>query len=383
MKVFFKQFFKIIHYNKQLTPIYKCFVVAICLFSVFKVQAQSSLPTLPATTLKVGVAGTAPFVIVENGQAYSGIAIEIWEAIAARANLQYSYVPFKTVHDAVEAVEQGKVDAVVGPVSITSDRTRHARFSQPFYQSSLAIVSRLDEPGFWDRIKPFFSLKLLIATGIFVTILVMVGALLWMAEHKRSPEQFPNDPVNGIANGMWLAIVTMSTTGYGDKAPITFWGRIIAGAWMVISLIFATSMVAGIASTLTLTGLSNDTIATVEQLSGKKAATIGGSATEAFLADENVKEVPVQNLNEAFTHLLNRKVDAVVYDRPQLLYYLSKHKQDKLYLSKAEYYRQGYGFLFPLNSNIVHKINIELLALSESNKTERIFAYWLGKKSER
>ena len=82
----------------------------------------------------------------------------------------------------------------------------------------------------WGRIQPFFSKRLLYATGVFVFILACVGTLLWLAERKDN-EQFPTSPARGIGNGMWCAISTMTTTGYGDIAPVTLAGRIIACGW--------------------------------------------------------------------------------------------------------------------------------------------------------
>jgi polar amino acid transport system substrate-binding protein len=283
------------------------------------------------------------------------------------------------VDNALHALTNGNLDLVVGPISITSKRIEHMRFSQPFYNSSLAIVSRKDKLGLWEKVKPLFSIRLLIAIIGFLIILLIVGTLFWFAERKESPNQFPRTPVNGIANGMWLAIVTMSTTGYGDKAPVTLWGRIIAGSWMVISIIFATSMVAGIASTLTLSSLSNSTISNIEQLSERKAATISGSPSEVFLKENNITAVGVNTLREAVNLLRFNKVDAVVYDRPQLLYYLKKNQDENLYIAKAEYYKQGYGFAFPMNTTLVYKVNRALLELAEDQNTQRIIDYYLNK----
>lgn len=197
---------------------------------------------------------------------------------------------------------------------------------------------------------------------------------------QKSPNQFAMNPVNGIGTGMWLAIVTMSTTGYGDKAPITVWGRIVAGSWMVISIIFATSMVAGIASTLTLSSIGTTTISNIEELSNRKAATIGTSPSETFLKESKVKIVEAADLNDAFKKLENKEVDAIVYDRPQLLYYLKVHPNKNLYLAKAEYYKQGYGFAFPFaGTALIFDVNRALLEHSENQETSRIIEYYLDK----
>lgn len=183
----------------------------------------------------MGVTGGEPFVFTESDK---GISVEIWDKIADKQSWEYNYLVFENVEDALSALSKGELDLVVGPISITAKRLETMRFSQPFYNSSISIISRVGNQGLWQKIKPLFSINLVMAVAIFLIILAIVGTFLWLAERKKSPEQFSNDPLAGIGTGMWLAIVTMSTTGYGDKAPITLMGRIIAGSWMIISIIF-------------------------------------------------------------------------------------------------------------------------------------------------
>lgn len=354
------------------------------LFLSAQVMSQNAVSnrdtSLAAEPLRVGIAGSEPFVFNDLDNP-GGIAIEIWEDMANEKDWTYKYQSFTTVKSALSALENNELDVVVGPISITSDRVTRMSFSQPFYQSSLSIASRADGKGLWTRIKPFFSFKLLVAVSIFVFILAIVGTLLWLAEHKASPDQFPADPIKGIGNGMWLAIVTMSTTGYGDMAPITLRGRIIAGIWMVVTIIFATSMVAGIASTLTLSGMGSSTIKNAEELSNKKVATISGSPAVDFLKEHKARVVQSNDLNEAMDKLENKVVDAVVYDQPQLLYFMKEHNDEDLYLAKAEYYKQGYGFAFQQRSPLVYEVNRILLELAEAHVVEEIINDHLGKQN--
>ncbi|SHF50111.1 amino acid ABC transporter substrate-binding protein, PAAT family [Salegentibacter echinorum] len=354
--------------------------VVLCAFASHT-NAQSKPFNPSKDTLVISVAGNDPFIVEdEDTDELRGISIDIWEEMAYKNNWQYRYISYPTVNKALKAVEKGDSDLAIGPISITSSRVKKLMFSQPYYQSSLAIGSRADGLGLWGRIKPLFSLKLLIAVGVFLFILAIVGTLLWLAEHKASPEQFPRDPKRGIGNGMWLAIVTMSTTGYGDMAPVTLRGRIVAGIWMVITIIFATSMVAGIASTLTLTGMGDSTITKVEELANKKSATVAGSPATTFVKEHKSKPIVVDTFDEALKLLDEKKVDAVVYDRPQLLYFQQNNKEEDLYVAKAEYYKQGYGFAFPLNSEFVYQVNLELLKLAEEREIEDIVAEYLGKE---
>ena len=347
-------------------------LLLILLASLLPVTIHAAADT---TLLRVGIAGTPPFVNADK----SGISIDIWDRIARDMGADYTTQTYPSVADALQALETGEVDAVVGPVSISSDRVARMDMTQPYFRSSLSILSRTDQLSIWERIEPFFSIKLLYALALFLFILAIVGTLLWLAERKASPEQFPSSPARGIGNGMWCAISTMSTTGYGDIAPVTLAGRIIAGSWMVISIIFATTMVAGIASTLTLTGLGHSVVDTAEKFPGKRVAVLEGSPAEEFVFDHGGRAIAMVNLDSCYAALVDKRVDAIVFDRPQLLYFFQEKHEKRMAVAPAEYKPQGYGFAFPMQSPHMPQVDVELLRMKEDGDLDRILKNWLGK----
>ena len=139
-------------------------------------------------------------------------------------------------------------------------------------------------------------------------------------------------------------------------------------------------MVAGIASTLTLSGLGTSTISNIEELAGKTTATVKGSPAESFIKEHKAKEVNVNSLSAAMEKLKNKEVDAVIYDRPQLLYFKNNHNDENIYIANAEYYKQGYGFAFPANSKLVNEVNLALLELAEDQEVDQIVTDYLGKE---
>ena len=92
-----------------------------------------------------------------------------------------------------------------------------------------------------------------------------------------------------------------------------------------------------------------------------------------------INKIGENNLNEAMAKLKSKDVEAVVFDRPQLLYYLKNNNNEELYISKAEYYKQGYGFAFPVNSELTLSVNRALLELAENQEIERIINYYIQK----
>ncbi len=371
-----------VHFEKQVSATSK--LPGLLLVSVLLGTsiAPAAVSRAEAGGLRVGVAGSEPFVVKTAG-GFEGISVEVWQALAAEAGWRYRFQPFESVPEAMEALDAGQIDVVVGPVSITSERAQTARFSQPYYASSLAILSRTESPTWWDRISPFFSRTFFIAVAVLLSVLALVGSLIWLAERRVRDATFAHEPVRGIANGIWLAIVTMSTVGYGDLAPRTFLGRLVTAIWIVISVIMATSLVAGIASTLTLTGMTTNTITTAEELRGREVAVLSGSPGESFARNYGAKVSGVDSLAKAYQLIEAKTVDAIVFDRPQLQYFLAQQHNRSLAVSRAEYMPQNYGFAMPLSAPaIVHKMNLYLLQLEESGRVDRIVRAWLGSEKD-
>jgi voltage-gated potassium channel len=82
------------------------------------------------------------------------------------------------------------------------------------------------------------------AAGVIVsaTAIVVVGGglLMWVLDH----DEYPN-----IWVGMWWALQTVTTVGYGDVTPRNTSGRIIASFVMLEGIAFLTIIIAAITST--------------------------------------------------------------------------------------------------------------------------------------
>src|SRR5258708_6913432 len=82
---------------------------------------------------------------------------------------------------------------------------------------------------------------------------VLVALLVWALEHKSNPKEFGGDGKahRGIGSALWWSAVTMTTVGYGDLAPRSPAGRLVAIAWMFVSLLLVSWFTASMASILT------------------------------------------------------------------------------------------------------------------------------------
>jgi voltage-gated potassium channel len=75
-------------------------------------------------------------------------------------------------------------------------------------------------------------LSVLLGFGI---VLLAAASLAYLLERNAQPELFGSIPL-----ALWWAIVTLTTTGYGDVTPVTPLGRVLAGIVMVSGiLVFA------------------------------------------------------------------------------------------------------------------------------------------------
>ena len=101
---------------KAFTALLKIFVFLLVYLCFLPARVHAlPLPTDADTTLlRVGFAGNPPFITYEN-TALGGISYEIWQALAAQAQWRYSTIHLSSVDAALDSLQQGKLDFVVGP----------------------------------------------------------------------------------------------------------------------------------------------------------------------------------------------------------------------------------------------------------------------------
>ncbi len=69
--------------------------------------------------------------------------------------------------------------------------------------------------------------KIIVFMGTVLTLVLIVGALMYLIEGERSG-------FTSIPQSVYWAIVTMTTVGYGDIAPQTVIGKVLASAVMIM-----------------------------------------------------------------------------------------------------------------------------------------------------
>jgi polar amino acid transport system substrate-binding protein len=331
-----------------------------------------------AEDLRVGVAGSPPFVVTAEGGAVDGLAVELWAQVATRLGLHYRLVPMRSVDGALHALSKGELDVAIGPISITAARSREVSFTQPYFRATLGILTHSSPPTLWQRVRPFLSAAFLTGVGILLLVLVVVGSGIWLAERGQNSGQFPRRLLPGIGNGMWLALVTMTTVGYGDRAPVTPIGRLLTGVWMVVTLITVSTLTAGLASAFTVSNLAVPVITSVDDLEGRPIAVVTGTTGAEYARRHGGRILGNAVLRQAVAQVVNGQADAVVFDRPALQYLMHSDASLPVRLLRSSFEAQNYGFALLVGSPRLHAMNVELLTISESGDMADLQRKWLG-----
>ncbi|MEM6770434.1 MAG: transporter substrate-binding domain-containing protein, partial [Bacteroidota bacterium] len=206
-------------------------LVALLLMNSSAVSGQST-----SDTLVVAYTQAPPFIIDQGGE-LSGINVWLWKEVAKELDLVFTVRPMGFA-DMLQALERGTVDVSINPLTITSERSRRMVFTHSYYASNSTVA--IYESSFWQKLTGFFSsffnVNFLRGLLVLLVIILVFGVLIWRSEHRVNPGQFRPGWV-GIWDGLWWSVVTMTTVGYGDKAPQSKSGKVIALIWMFSGLL--------------------------------------------------------------------------------------------------------------------------------------------------
>ena len=355
----------------------RCSALAAALLSATQLLIIPAVAAAPEArgTLRVGITGSPPFVLSGHGSR-GGISLEIWRRVAEQNDLSYDLVQQPTPKQGLRAIEMGEIDLLVGPISITARRLAmpDVDFTQPYFLGKSGVLLPLSPPSLVSRLSVFFGWAVVSSVLVLLGVLLAVGSLIWLAERRRNAEQFPRAPLAGIGSGMWFALVTLTTVGYGDKAPVTRTGRGLTAAWMTISLIAVSSLTASLASafTLFLTGATETAITDPAQLQSRRVAVVSGTSGVELAQRRNMRVVSADSLAGAIDLMLEDRAEAVIFDRPAIRYYLKKNPDLAVRLAPFTLTEETYGFAFRSGDPLRNALNVSILQLQRQGQVEAI-----------
>ena len=279
----------------------------------------------PDEPLRVAVYDLAPYGSVDAEGLFSGVSVDLWRRVAEDLRLNYRLNSVPEMGDVLAGVENGRFDAAIGAITITPERLMRVDFSYPAHRSGVAVA-------FQSRTGPIaavvsYGLTLrehasLIAVALALPLLI--GAVMWSFERRRRAAAVSADSsVTSLFDGVYWAIVTMTTVGYGDKTPKTGTGRFIAVLWMLTSLVLISLVTTILVSSMTVARMESGPLAHDNDLAGKRLVAVAGSSGAEYLDSEHLPYTKYANLQEALKSLASGQSDAVVNSVGALQYMIS------------------------------------------------------------
>lgn len=329
--------------------------------------------------LVVGTKEAAPFSFRGPDGEWTGVSIDLWRLVAADLGIDYEFRE-ASLSDLVQGLPDGRFDASVAALTITPERELILDFVHAFYPSGLGIaVSAEESGGALGILSNIFTLQFLKAVGTLVLVLFLGGAVLWLLERRKNPEQFGGKPAEALGSAFWWSATTMTTVGYGDKAPITGLGRLVGVIWMFAGVITISGLTATIASTLTVSRLEHAVSGPEDLPDMGRIACVSSSTSEEYMKEERLAYDAFPTAREAMQALADGKVKAVVYDQPILSYLALNNFDDQIRVLPVTFEKQDYAFALPLESPLRKDINRSLISiLSSGDDWDDILFKYLG-----
>ncbi|WP_349371841.1 ion channel [Salinarimonas sp.] len=275
------------------------------------VRAQPERAPAP---LVVGVAEMPPYAIRLEDGAWSGLAVDLWRITAEELGLSYRLVDAQG-RGLADGLAQGRFDLAL-PALADAEAERAVDFTVAIEPAAIG-VARPRSNGVLEVARNLFGFQFLAVVASLSVLLLAVGAVVWAIERRRNPEQFSPGLVRGLGDGFWWAGVTLTTIGYGDKAPVTLLGRGVAMLWMLVGLVVSAALTA---SLVTLAGVGDGTrrLVLTDDLGGAVVGARPGSVVAGVLDDAGIAVEPFATVEAGLEGVRAGWIDAFAGPAPTL-----------------------------------------------------------------
>jgi len=314
-----------------------------------------------------------PYGHAEPDGSISGVSVALWRRAAEALGRDYRLIPVADMKALIDGVARSDYDAAIGAITITPERLAQVDFSYPAHRSGVAVAVR-KESGAVAAFRTYASVVAELSPLIAITLvsLVAMGVAMWFAEKRmRSSHE---SAVGSLRDGVYWAVVTMTTVGYGDKTPKTGSGRVIAILWMLASVALVSIISTTIVSKMTADRVASARPLTEADLVGRKLAAVKHSSGAEFLDQRRLPYQPFDDISSELAALERGEVDAVVNSIGALQYAIATRFNGTVEPPQGVLAPAFMAFALPPGSALKKPLDRALIEITASAEWRRIEA---------
>ncbi|OYZ35983.1 MAG: hypothetical protein B7Y25_08635 [Alphaproteobacteria bacterium 16-39-46] len=304
-----------------------------------------------------------------------GICIDIWESIAHKNGITFSYTPV-TKEEGLKGLSEEKYDLLLGGIpNFVQPDTVAFEFTTPFYISGVGLA--LAQKSLFKIVLNYFfsltALKLLFFVALFI---IIQAVTIWFFERKKN-EDFKDSTLKGLGNGLWWSINVVSLSDIGDIVTKTLGGRIMATIWLFATLIIVNVFIGSLSSELTVGKMSSE-IYNVKDIEDLNILCLDESLSQKFLEDNSLSCKKITSIKDGLNAISQNKAQALIYSEPLLRQMLKENPTPGVKFVPAGILTQYYSFILPPKSALLHWLDQRILELLEKQEIKKIVKKYLG-----
>jgi ABC-type amino acid transport substrate-binding protein len=352
-------------------------ILALWIFVFSPVNGLAKRDRVVQDKLLVGVIDAPPITMKTTDGLWEGLAIELWQAIAQELGVEFELREY-SIEQLVHVVERRQVD-VIPALAATEEREIIMDLSLPFLRSGSAIAVPAEATRLsWIRFAGHLvSLNVLPVIGLLILLSLAAGTFVWLLEARRNPEMFGGGTVRGVGHGIWWSIVTLTTVGYGDKAPKTLGGRMVALMWMFASVILIASFTAAITTSFTVSELKGR-VRGLSDLPDVRVGSMSQSQALNFLAKRGIAVLPFENANDGLQAIVDKKIDAFVFNEAVLKHLARTAFPGRVQVLATTFDHYYVSMAVQSGSPLREPINRALLKIIAKDDWPKMVEFYLG-----
>ncbi len=365
--------------GRSLSSLLRLQIVVVAFF-MLPLDRALSVECHPAAPVRVAVYDVPPYGAVSANGTLSGVSVDLWRRVAEELGWDYKLTPISQMASILSGLEQGRFDAAIGAITITAEREARVDFSYPAHRSGVAVALR-KETGPLAAISSYLTVAMELGYLILgiLALLLLLGSIIWVVERPRRSDARPNESIVATWHeGLYWAVVTMTTVGYGDKTPKTRLGQLVAVVWMMTSLALVSLLSASLVSRLTAERVENSSIRMESDLSARRLAAVEQSSGAEYLEDLQLKYDKYNNLAEALSSLADGRSDAVVNSVGALRHLVSARFAQAVYVQRALLAPAFMAVALPHYSPLKRPIDRALIKITASLEWKAIEELYFG-----